>query len=72
MEEEVIIPTDTLMRMALIQENHLKGEYAYMRKIVSSHEKELAWLSLGLVALACMNYYLCVKIYRMEQANGRS
>ena len=61
------IPMETQMRMALIQERHLSSEYAYMRTIVASHERELAWLSLGLASLAVLNYYLLVKLYKTER-----
>lgn len=63
MSVDPVIPIDTQMRMALIQERHLSNEYAYMRTIVASHERELMWLSLGLASLAIVNYYLIMKVY---------
>ena len=70
MSDEVHIPEDTLLRMALISEKHLSKEYEYMRKIVASHEREIAWLSLGLVLMAVTNYALIIKLYMREASNG--
>lgn len=65
--DDVEIPDTVLLRMAIISENHLKGEYEYMRKIVASHEKELAvvWLLLALAVV--VDYYLIVKVYKMDK-----
>lgn len=70
MPDDVILPTDTLLRMALISEKHLQGEYNYLRVIVASHERELMWLSLGVVTLSIINYALLIKLYRMEKGNA--
>ncbi len=72
MADDVQIPTDTLLRMALISENHLKGEYEYLRVMVSAHEKELAFLSLGLVLMAIVNYALLVKLYKVERIESNA
>ena len=55
------IPFDTQLRMVLIKEKHLQDEYAYMKSIVASHEKELAWLTVIVAILAATNYYLVIK-----------
>jgi len=64
-----VLPLETQLRMALIQEQHLSKEYAYMKSIVASHERELAWLSLVVVILGCMNYYLLTQVSK-ESHNG--
>ena len=68
MDTPPVIPLDTQLRMALIKENHLSAEYAYMRGIVASHEREIAILSLSVVMLLCVNYYLIMKMHKIERA----
>lgn len=67
--DDLTIPIDTQLRMVLIKENHLTREYAYMRSIVASHEKEIAWLSLGLALMALTNYYLLMKLWKAGETS---
>ena len=67
MDEPLTLPIDTQIRMVLISERHLANEYAYMRSIVASHEKELAWLTVGVAGLLLLDYYLMMRLYKMEK-----
>jgi hypothetical protein len=65
-----VIPMETQMRMALIQERHLSNEYAYMKSIVSSHEREIAVLSAAVVILLIVDYCLIVRLVKVERTTN--
>ena len=73
MTDELRIPSDTQLKFVTIHQQHLTKEFDYHKQVLKAHEIELAWVSVVLVILIGIDYYVLMRLRKVEREdNGHS